>query len=193
MQVTNGNSLDSTPTNAGQVPVVAVVASTAADAAAVEAVKGHHAQLAGVLRERMESVLMAVEPVVGADINDVERSRGDLVEFCIVELMPHAEAEERVLYPAAAALDEGRLLVDAMVAEHHLIQELVDQLKQYRNPVRIAATAFALNALFTSHLEKENDLILPLLASNPSVSLSELLAGMHELLGSDTHDKEPQA
>jgi uncharacterized protein (DUF2249 family) len=37
--------------------------------------------------------------------------------------------------------------------------------------------------LFDVHLAKENDLVLPLLLGAPGVSLSDVLTGMHELLG----------
>jgi uncharacterized protein (DUF2249 family) len=49
--------------------------------------------------------------------------------------------------------------------------------------VRAAAAARALLELFQAHLAKENDLVLPLLASASDVSVARLLAGMHELLG----------
>jgi len=53
--------------------------------------------------------------------------------------------------------------------------------------VRGAAAARALQVVFESHLAKENDQSLPLLASSPDVSVAELLEGMHELLGGDSN------
>lgn len=49
----------------------------------------------------------------------------------------------------------------------------------------VATNASAVLALFESHLSKENDLLLPALLMDPNVDLGELLAGMHELVGSD--------
>ncbi len=170
--------LDSPPS-----PADVVVSSSGSDASAVEAVKDHHAQLAEVLRARSEAVVIAVGTIASSGVIDIERARKGLVEFCTHELLPHAAAEEGVLYPAAAALPQGVLLVDAMVAEHRVLEELVGQVQDQSNPVRIAAAAYALNELFMSHLVKENELILPLLASESSVSLSGLLDGMHHLLG----------
>ncbi|MGH2466478.1 MAG: DUF2249 domain-containing protein, partial [Candidatus Limnocylindrales bacterium] len=47
-----------------------------------------------------------------------------------------------------------------------------------------AATAgAAIQALFEAHLWKENELLIPVLVADPTVSLTELLAGMHELVG----------
>jgi uncharacterized protein (DUF2249 family) len=41
---------------------------------------------------------------------------------------------------------------------------------------------------FENHLEKENTLLLPLLASTPEVALADLLHGVHRLIGSAPHD-----
>jgi uncharacterized protein (DUF2249 family) len=158
-----------------------VIASTEADAAAAVAVEQHHAQLAGALAVHVERLLTAAE----LDGAAAEHCRTELVEWCRRELVPHALAEEKGLYPAAQATAEGRLLVEAMLAEHGLITGLVDELAQTSAPVRAAAAARALQVLFESHLAKENDLVLPLLAGLPEVSLAALLDGMHELLGHD--------
>ena len=72
-----------------------VIASNEAEAAAVAAVEQHHAQLAGALRLRVEALLGAVaggDPVA-------EHERRGLVEWCNRELVPHALAEEKALYP----------------------------------------------------------------------------------------------
>ena len=49
--------------------------------------------------------------------------------------------------------------------------------------MRAAANAQALRSLFDSHLVKENEQILPLLAESSDGSLAEVLDGMHDLLG----------
>jgi uncharacterized protein (DUF2249 family) len=101
--------------------------------------------------------------------------------------VPHAEAEERTLYSAAADFVQARLLVEAMLAEHGLITGLVEERARATDRVRAAATANALRTLFDSHLSKENDQLLPLLARAPNVNLAGLLEGMHDLLGEAGH------
>ncbi|HET8971631.1 MAG TPA: hemerythrin domain-containing protein, partial [Candidatus Nanopelagicales bacterium] len=91
------------------------LASSRSDAAAVEAVEAHHAQLAGALATHVEAVLTAV---AAADDGALVRARDRLVGFCTTELLPHAAAEEGTLYPAAAVDPRARLLVEAMIAEH---------------------------------------------------------------------------
>ncbi|MDQ1536435.1 MAG: hypothetical protein QOE58_828 [Actinomycetota bacterium] len=165
-----------------------VVATSAADAQAVDAVKDHHAQLAGALAVQVETLLSAATRGDGAEADSASEA---LVTWCHVELIPHALAEEQAMYPAAHEDSRARMLVDAMVAEHRVIIELIDAVQHATGPVRAAAYAQALRSLFDSHLAKENEQILPLLAGSSEVSLAALLGGMHELLGG--HDSSEAA
>lgn len=77
-----------------------------------------------------------------------------------------------------------------MLAEHKAIAQLVGEVSS-AEPVRAAAAGYALQVLFEVHLAKENQLVLPLVAGNSAVSLADILAGMHELLGGhDAHHGE---
>jgi uncharacterized protein (DUF2249 family)/iron-sulfur cluster repair protein YtfE (RIC family) len=166
-----------------------VVATSEQDAAAAEAVVQHHAVMAGALAGLAERVVTASGNEAAA------QARDELVHWSVTELLPHARAEEEALYPLAAA--EGRLLVESMLGEHEVIEGLVEQLRSADTPMRAAATANALRVIFESHLTKENELILPLVAQTPGVSLADALRGMHELLeeedGQHGHDAHPVA
>jgi uncharacterized protein (DUF2249 family)/iron-sulfur cluster repair protein YtfE (RIC family) len=159
-------------------------AHSADDDAAAQAVLAHHAQLSAGLDQRVEALLH----VADTDLVDAGIPRRDLVAYLRRDIVPHALAEEQVLYPPAAAVPEGRLLVAGMVAEHHDLLALVDELAEATSLIRAAAAARALSALFAAHLHKENDLVLPLLLGTEGVALHEVLAGMHELLGADHAD-----
>jgi uncharacterized protein (DUF2249 family)/iron-sulfur cluster repair protein YtfE (RIC family) len=165
-----------------------VVATSAADARAVEAVKDHHAQLAGALAAQVEALLDAA---ARSDLPGAGAASDALVSWCHAELVPHALAEEQAMYPKAREDPRARLLVDAMLAEHRDLIELVEAIGKATGPVRAAANAQALRSLFASHLFKENEQILPLLAESTEISLAEVLAGMHELLGG--HDEGESA
>jgi uncharacterized protein (DUF2249 family)/iron-sulfur cluster repair protein YtfE (RIC family) len=154
-----------------------VIASTEQDAAAVEAVKSHHAEMAGALQALARRVASA------ADAETALAARDNLVRWAERDLVPHALAEEKAMYPPAHRDDRARLLIDAMLAEHQLILSLVEGLKKAASQVEAAAEARALAVTFESHLAKENEQVLPLLASSPEVSVAAALAGMHELLG----------
>ncbi|MFI8093194.1 DUF2249 domain-containing protein [Streptomyces sp. NPDC086080] len=157
------------------------LASDPKDAAAVEAVEAHHAQLAGELAGRVAMLIAAAD----RDPASADEVRSGLVAFCDRDLLPHAIAEEGTLYPAARETAEARLLIDGMLAEHRRLVALVDALRESDSAVRAAADARALQVLFEEHLDKENNLILPVLAGAPDISLAGLLAGMHELLGGE--------
>ena len=162
-----------------------VVATSAADAQAVEAIKDHHAQLAGALAVQVEAL---IDATVRTDLAGASLASQSLVSWCQSELIPHALAEERTIYPKAHEDLQARLLVDAMIAEHRDIVALVEAISAAKTPVRAAANAQALLSIFNSHLVKENEQILPLLAQSNEVSLAELLGGMHELLGDPAED-----
>lgn len=167
------------------------IASSGADARAAEAVRSHHAEMSGALALRTEALVTAAARM---GLLAAERARQELVAWCHAELLPHAAAEEQALYPAARASAEARLLVDAMVAEHRVIADLVRQIERTTSdPVQAAAAAGGLRAVFESHLAKENDLVLPHLAGAPGVSLAALLDGMHEVLGDDAGDQSAEA
>ncbi|MFG3700761.1 DUF2249 domain-containing protein [Micromonospora sp. NPDC047620] len=154
-----------------------------ADRQAAEAVVRHHAALATTLDTLTNHL---VEAAGCGDDAEAMRARDELVRWLHAELLPHAHAEEAALYPAAAALAEGKLLVDGMLGEHKAIVGLVSELAGLTRAVPAAAAARALAALFAVHLDKENHLVVPLLVGAADVSLAGLLAGMHDLLGEAT-------
>jgi len=159
-----------------------VVASTEADLSAVETIKEHHAEMAGALGARVTAVQAAVR-----DGHDVTAARNAVVAWSRGDLLPHAAAEEQTIYAAAAERPEGRLLVEALVADHRAITELVDRVAVASDAVTVAGAAASLEALFLAHMAKENDQVLPFLAADPSVSVVDLLGGMHHELGGHEH------
>ena len=161
-----------------------VVASTEADLRAVEAIKDHHAAMAGALGTRVSAVQEAAR--LG---HDVAAARDAVVAWSRDELLPHAAAEEQTIYAAAAERSEGRLLVEALVADHRVITDMVDRVAQAADAVTAASAAASLEALFLAHMAKENEQVLPFLVADPTVSVSDLLGGMHHELGGHEHAK----
>lgn len=144
---------------------------------AAAAIRAHHAELAQGLVDRV-AALRAVTREGGS----FQAARDDVVGYLDREIVPHAVAEERSLYPAA---DDGpaAMLVDAMRAEHGDLLGRVEALRGAADPVTAVSGASAIEALFLSHLGKENDRLVPALLAMPDVSLGDLLVGMHELIG----------
>lgn len=152
-----------------------IISSAQAESAAVEAVGQHHAQMSGALAALSDALVTSV----GKPDGSAEDPRQKLVRWCRGELVPHALAEEKTMYPAASTLDDGRLLIQGMLMEHQTILSLVDELESAGDPVSAATAGRALSVVFDSHRAKEDELIMPLLAAAPSVSLADLLRGMH--------------
>ena len=148
-----------------------------ADDAAFTAMLDHHAQLRGELESRVAALRDAV--VAGAPC---QPAQGALVDFIDQQLLPHAVAEEGSLSPAAADDERVELFVDSMVLEHRELQRKAQALRSADTPARALSSAEAIAAVFAVHAEKENDLLLPALQRRPDVSLSTLLADMHDQL-----------
>lgn len=152
-----------------------MIASSEADARAMEAMVGHHTQMSDSLARKVDLLVTSAR---AGEPDATRDARDGLVQWCRDELVPHALAEETALYPAALALPKGRLLIEAMLAEHRLLVGLVDRVQRAADAVATAPTAVALQTLFDSHVAKENDQILPLLVATPDLSVADLLESM---------------
>jgi iron-sulfur cluster repair protein YtfE (RIC family) len=151
--------------------------TTMTNVQAAEAIRAHHDEMATTLRNRVA----ALADVVRAGDAHADAHRA-VREYLETELLPHAAAEEQALYPAG---DTGvaAMLVRSMRDEHVNLVGHVDAFRTVSDGIDAATRASAILALFESHLHKENDLLVPLLAADSNVSLADLLGGMHELLG----------
>jgi iron-sulfur cluster repair protein YtfE (RIC family) len=151
--------------------------TTMTNAEAADAIRGHHAEMATELSRRVDAVASAVR-----DGQPHRSAQEDLLAYLDEELLPHAAAEEKALYPAG---DTGlvALLVRSMRDEHVNLVNHVERCRDATDAIETVAVSAAIRALFESHLYKENELLVPALVADPSVSLDVLLGGMHELLG----------
>jgi uncharacterized protein (DUF2249 family) len=165
-------------------PVSAVsLASSAADSDALDRIRSHHAELVGGLTARTSGLLSAVRRGDGW-----EGARDGLVAWCRNELLPHAEAEEAVLYRAALGLSALEPLVRSMSYEHALLGDLVARLATADDAPAALVHAGATMTLFEAHVAKENDLLLPAMVAAHDVSVAQLLAEMDTLPGSQGAD-----
>lgn len=144
--------------------------TTAADV--VDAITRHHEALVDGLTDRVEAVVDAVR--AGAPYAEPV---AQLQRMLAHDVIPHAHAEEDVLY-AAADVDALRPLVTGMTYEHETLIALTDRLAGSACGVDAAAAAAAIEAVFLGHVRRENDLLLPSLAADPQVDLPALLPVM---------------
>ncbi len=164
------------------------ISTNEADSEAAETIVEHHAQMAGAIATLSETVIAAASAGAEGPVRD---ARDQLVDWCRTELLPHALVEGEVLYAAARAQVEGRLLIDAMVADQSSLDVLITQLES-DDPVRIAAAAHALHVLLSLHIDKENNYVVPLLAATPGLSLADLLDQMHQRVDTPTGAVSPE-
>jgi hypothetical protein len=140
----------------------------------VDAITSHHAELQQSLITRVEAVVTAARN--GAPFDEALQQLGLVLANDVV---PHARAEEDVLYAAATA-EKLRPLVTGMIFEHETLVGLARDLVAAPTAVDAAAAARAIEAVFVGHVRRENDLLLPALAADPDVDLPALLPVMQE-------------
>ncbi|HUZ35719.1 MAG TPA: hemerythrin domain-containing protein [Streptosporangiaceae bacterium] len=135
----------------------------------------HHAVLRRGLEQRAGALCAAVE--AGAAH---AQALAALQKYLASDILPHAEAEERTLYPAAATQARGTRLVRTLTAEHRELAGLVGRLQPPTDGTTAATIAEWIATLFAGHVAKENDLLLPALTGS-GADLAALLADMHHL------------
>jgi hypothetical protein len=140
----------------------------------VTAITGHHAELQQALGAHVDAVVTAARTGRPHD-EATEHLRGLLAH----DIVPHARAEEDVLYAAATA-DTLRPLVAGMMFEHETILRLAARLAAVATAVDAAGTAYAIQAVFDGHVRRENELLLPALAADPDIDLPALLPVMEQ-------------
>jgi hypothetical protein len=151
--------------------------------AVVDAITRHHVELEASLAIRVDAVVSAARAGTPWD-EPVTKLRALLSR----DIVPHARAEEDVLYAAATA-DTLRPLVSGMVFEHETILSLADRLAVVTTGTDAAATAFAIQAVFGGHVRRENEVLLPALAADPAVDLEALMPVMEQRFA--THQAHP--
>ncbi len=164
----------------------------------MDAVKAHH----DAIREKVEGftgrlldlkkfMVRCESQGVEAWLLDVDSAMDirivrDYVRFLRQELMPHAQGEERALYPRVdRLLGDSGLFVRSMVMDHEAIRRYVEMLSMQAGLERhdfeqVLRAVVELRALLTMHLAKEEELMLPFLEVRLSEAEQEaLLAEIH--------------
>ncbi|MBO0748012.1 MAG: DUF2249 domain-containing protein [Acidimicrobiaceae bacterium] len=144
---------------------------------ALEAMLAHHRALEEGVRARVDHFVAAATRG-----DDPGRSAGALVAFLASEVIPHAQAEEQTVYRAAGA--HGALVetLRQMVDEHRMLVAATGRLAESPGSSGAATEAEQLALLFSSHVAKENAVLLPVLAADATADLAGLVAEMHRLM-----------
>ena len=149
---------------------------------AYEAILEHHERLGEELAARADAVSGAV-----ANGQPYGAAVAGLVAYLAEEVLPHAAAEEKTIYPAATRAGLAGT-VEEMLVEHVTLSALGARVASLTDGKAAAEQAQQVARLFTAHAAKENNLLLPALLADTSVDLAGLLARMH---GGAGHDELP--
>lgn len=147
---------------------------TITETEALEAMRSHHRTLEGGLRTRVEALGRAA-----GDGRPHERAAAALVAYLADEVLPHAEAEEHTLYRAAGAHGSLAGTVSEMIAEHRALSAAAGRLASAAGASAAAEQAGQIAVLFTAHVIKENEVLLPALLAGGAADLTALLGEMH--------------
>jgi iron-sulfur cluster repair protein YtfE (RIC family) len=113
---------------------------------------------------------------------------GQILEFLQGTLMPHAQAEEAVLYPEWAKLVGFEAAAVPMIHDHEAIVERIERLAQTdaADVETLQELLYGLYALISVHFRKEEDIQLPAFDAAPPELTRSLLERMEAQSG-QTH------
>ena len=103
-----------------------------------------------------------------------------VLDFLRGTLMPHAEAEEEVLYPEWARLLGQDDAARPMVHDHRQIVARIERLEQtdVEDVDALQELLYGLYALITVHFRKEEDIQLPVFDAQPKEVVDQILERM---------------
>ncbi|MCV7385174.1 DUF2249 domain-containing protein [Mycolicibacter longobardus] len=160
-----------------------VVATSAADSAAVDDVRSRYAELLG-RQAALGAAVLASIGTAGPAFDDAHRAVQSFIDQAV---RPQLRAAMELIYPAAATVERSRLLVEGLLGETQLIEQAAARIARDSDRVQIVAHAEALRVLLEALLGKVADLLLPALAEASGISLAELAAQLPQV----EHDRGP--
>jgi iron-sulfur cluster repair protein YtfE (RIC family) len=137
------------------------------------------------LHAHIEHLGEAARSIPGLSIEDREALLGRIVDFLRGTLIPHAKAEEEVLYPAWAKLVGFDGAAVPMVHDHEAILARIERL-EHTEPADTDALQellYGLYALIGVHFRKEEDIQLPAFDAAPPEVTQGVLDRMAAISG----------
>jgi iron-sulfur cluster repair protein YtfE (RIC family) len=124
------------------------------------------------------------------ELSENERAsrRERILDFLEHTLIPHAEAEEEVLYPEIGRILGDLRATETMRYEHGAIRERIVALRQAKvaDTRGLEEVLYGLHALIIVHFAKEEEVYLPLLEAEPEQKVRALFERM-AASGHDAH------
>jgi iron-sulfur cluster repair protein YtfE (RIC family) len=137
------------------------------------------------LHAHVEHIGQAAREVARLGRSEREALVGRIVEFLTGTLLPHARAEEAVLYPEWAKLVGFDDAAVPMVHDHEAIVARIEQLEgaDADDVDTLQQLLYGLHALIDVHFRKEEDLQLPAFDAAPPELTQAVLERMEALAG----------
>lgn len=146
-----------------------------------EPFRKEHEQLLG----HIEHIAKAAREMPG--LSDEERGalRERILDFLRGTLIPHAKAEEDVLYPAWSKLLGFPDAAAPMIHDHEAIVARIDRLARadIHDADALQELLYGLHALISVHFRKEEDLQLPAFDAAPPELTEAVIARMETAAG----------
>ena len=139
------------------------------------------------LHAHIEHIGQAAREIPRLDRGERELLVGRIVDFLTGTLLPHAKAEEEVLYPEWAKLVGSPDAAAPMVHDHQAIVERVERLERADpdDVDTLQELLYGLHALISMHFRKEEDIQLPAFDAAPPELTQAVLERMEALAGHD--------
>ena len=137
------------------------------------------------LLSHIEHIGQAAREVSRLDPGERKLLVGRIVEFLRGTLVPHAKAEEEVLYPEWAKLIGFADAALPMVHDHEAIVERIERLERTEvdEVDTLQELLYGLHALISVHFGKEEDIQLPAFDAAPPEVTKTVLERMESLTG----------
>jgi iron-sulfur cluster repair protein YtfE (RIC family) len=156
--------------------------------ASTQPLRDEHAELT----PHIAALAAAGDAVGGHDIDDLRAKVDASYAFLATQLIPHAGAEDRALYPVVQRVMGAPEATATMSRDHVEVDRLTAQLGELRARLAAADEAdgeladglrrvlYGLHALVSVHFAKEEEVYLPLLEARlTDAEAHEMFAAMH--------------
>ena len=139
---------------------------------------------------RIEVLRTVADAIGSASTESIREGVGQAYTFLIHQLIPHAQAEEQVLYPTVGRLLRAVEATETMSRDHLEVIRLTEELEALRlhlfyTPVSEAdeqalrRVLYGLYAIIKLHLNKEEEIYLPILEARlPASEVDGLVEAM---------------
>lgn len=164
-----------------------VVATSAADSAAVDDVRSRYAELLGH-QAALGAAVFAAVGTAGPVFDDAHQAVQTFIEQVV---RPQLRAAVELIYPAAVGVERSRLLVEGLLGETQLVEQAAARIARDTDRIQIAAHTEALRVLLEALLGKVADLLLPALAEASGVSLADLAAQLPGITAGPAQPAQP--